>query len=72
MIVSESNWKEAWETDWTMAPIVTMYIHPQLFQTDDRGISLIEKIGETHTEHITHGDGVNEGYLKIWIKQIIW
>lgn len=71
MIVSESNWREAWETDWVLAPMIVMYIHPQLFQTDDRGVSLIEKIKETHSDYITHGDGVNEGYLKVFIKNII-
>ena len=37
-----------------------------LFQTDDRGVELLDWISETHEEVYSKGDGVNSHYVKLF------
>jgi len=69
MIVDVKNWNEVYRTDFTNQNTVMMAINGELFQTDDRGIALIEKMQETHTAVHTIGNGIDGGCVKIWKKK---
>jgi FkbM family methyltransferase len=40
--------------------------HNFLFQFDDRGVTLLEHIRETHDEIYSEGDGINSHYVKLY------
>ena len=65
--VSKDNWREFWQTDFSTISKIRLKIKSELFLTDDRGISLIEKIEETHREIYHNGsNGLETDLVKIW------
>ena len=66
MIVNESNWMGVWATDFQPYQYIFMKIEKELFQTDDRGVNLMEKISNTHTQQYIDGDGITNGYVLLY------
>jgi len=69
MIVNETNWREAYDTDYSQNETVLIYIHKELFERDDRGITILENIDETHQLVTSYGDGFGVGYLRLYKKK---
>jgi|LakMenE01Jun11ns_1017448.scaffolds.fasta_scaffold9061204_2 hypothetical protein len=71
MIVNSNNWEGVWKTDFTPYQWVFIKLENELFTHDDRGINIVDKINETHDERFSEGNGVDDGYVKLYKRKVI-
>lgn len=62
----EEEWKFLYKKDLSHIKYIVGEFKSVLFQTDDRGVELLDWISETHEEVYSKGDGINDGYVKLF------
>ena len=64
--IEGAEWDVLYKKDLSRIKYITGEFHNWLFQTDDRGVELLDWIRETHEELYSNGDGINSHYIKLW------
>lgn len=62
----EKEFKFLYKKDLSHIKWIVGEFKSELFQTDDRGVELLDWISETHEEVYSKGDGVNSHYVKLF------
>jgi hypothetical protein len=62
----EEEFKFLYKKDLSHIKYIVGEFKSVLFQTDDSGVELLDWISETHEELYSKGDGINDGYVKLF------
>ena len=67
--INKENWSTYYKYKFTNEWLL-IEIDSELFQTDDRGVELLDWISDTHDCVYSEGDGIHTNYVKLY-KSII-